>query len=57
MSSVAAVQPYPRLAAAAVAVLVAGIPAPQCWALMILGFDGMGRVLRSRRWSRGAAAV
>ena len=37
--------------------LVAGIPEPQSWALMILGFGGVGAMLRSRRWSRGAAAV
>jgi hypothetical protein len=33
------------------------VPEPASWALMILGFGGVGAVLRSRRQARGAATA
>ncbi|THD67295.1 PEPxxWA-CTERM sorting domain-containing protein [Phenylobacterium sp.] len=37
--------------------LAPGVPEPQAWALMLLGFGGAGGVLRSRRRRRTATAV
>jgi hypothetical protein len=36
--------------------LVAGVPEPASWALMILGFGGMGAALRNKRRTLGAVA-
>jgi PEP-CTERM motif len=37
--------------------LAPGVPEPQAWALMLLGFGGAGAVLRSRRRQRTTAAA
>jgi hypothetical protein len=36
---------------------VAGVPEPASWAMMLLGFGGLGAAMRARRQSRAAAAT